>query len=113
MFLIVGRLAVTPVLAFALYKLGTTYAIKTGLIANPYMQGVLETKFSAQIPDEQGNYGNKPANKDVCVFIIGAKVNSPLGFLEKDVKQFGDYFTRMTKELEGNITLSMYLIANC
>ena len=76
LFLIIGRPAVFPAVAILLYKVAEAYAMKTGLIRNPHMDGVIDTKFSAQFPNSEGKFGNKPANNDVCVFILGAKTNS-------------------------------------
>ena len=76
MTLAIGRLAFLPAIAFLLAKIANAYAMKTGLKANPMAAGVIQSKFSAQLPQANGGYGSKPAADDVCVFLIGAKNNS-------------------------------------
>lgn len=71
-----GRIAFLPPVIYALVRTADVYAMKTGLKANVYKQGVIEQKFSAQFPDAKGDYGNKPARDEVCVLLIGAKSNS-------------------------------------
>jgi len=75
LFLIAGRVALIPAVAYLLFRIGDTYAIRTGLKHNHYRDGVIETKHAALFPDRQGNY-NKPGQDEVCVFHIGARVNS-------------------------------------
>lgn len=76
LFLAVGRVAVLPIAALVVYKLTKMYAMKTGLIRNPMMENVILNKYSAQFPDESGQYGNKPARDGLCVFLIGTACNS-------------------------------------
>lgn len=46
-----------------------------GLKANPAMDGVITQKFSAQIPDENGDFGERPSRDSVVVLLLGAKSN--------------------------------------
>lgn len=98
--LLVGRLALLPAAALISYRVLDTYAMATGWKRNKYMDGVLMKKFSAQFPDETGDFGSKPANSDVVVFLIGARCNHPLGAFAPGFKQLGDYFVQMCKDLE-------------
>ena len=65
-----------PAAVFLVYKLLDAYAMKTGLRRNKYMEGVIDRKFTAQLPDSKGQFGNLPARDAVAVLIIGAKCNS-------------------------------------
>ena len=38
------------------------------------------------------SYGSKPANSDLCVFLIGTRSNHPLGAFGPGFKQLGEYF---------------------
>lgn len=69
---------------------------------NTYMDGVIAKKTSAQFPDELGRYGNKPADSDVVVFLIGLRCNSPLGMLAPGFREVGPFFPQMVKDLEAH-----------
>jgi len=64
------------------------------------MDDVIMKKYSGQPPDSEGEYGSKPANSDVVVLLIGARCNHPLGILAPGMKELGEYFTQMVKDLE-------------
>ncbi|PNS17142.1 hypothetical protein CAC42_7196 [Sphaceloma murrayae] len=96
------RLALLPAAAFLLSKIASTYATKHNLLRNPHMSNVIHGKHSAQFPSSVGEFGSAPARSPVCVFMIGARGNSPLGILDPNFKQVGDFFTRMVKELEAS-----------
>lgn len=46
-----------------------------GTKRNRELDGVILKKFSAQYPDPAGNFGNTPANQEIVVFLIGARIN--------------------------------------
>jgi len=75
LFLVVGRIALLPAIAYILFKVGDAYAVRTGLKHNHYLDDVIATKHAVVFPDKDGNY-NKPGQDEVCVFHIGARVNS-------------------------------------
>jgi heme-degrading monooxygenase HmoA len=100
LYLAIGRLSLTPAIALMLWRIFDAWAQATGLKHNTYMDGVMLQKTSAQFPDEEGNFGNKPANQDVVVFMIGTRYNHPYGLFAPHVKQIGDYFTEMIENLE-------------
>ena len=99
-FLVGGRLALIPAVAALVYKTLDAYAQSMGWKRNEYMDGVLMKKFSTAFPDEEGRFGNKPADSEVVVFLIGTRVNHPLGLLAPGAKKIGDYFSSMVKDLE-------------
>ncbi|KAK3073157.1 hypothetical protein LTR53_005494 [Teratosphaeriaceae sp. CCFEE 6253] len=102
LFLAVGRLALVPAVLVVVYKVLVTYLQCIGMVRNPHMDGVLMKKFAAQFPDEAGNYGATPANNGLCVFLIGARSNHPLGAFGPHFKELGDFFDSMAKNLDAH-----------
>jgi hypothetical protein len=68
-------MAFLPAACLLLYRVADAYAIKTGLKHNHYLDGVIMEHVSAQIPGETDGDAETPADSDICVFIIGSKVN--------------------------------------
>nr|POE72457.1 dynein heavy chain, cytoplasmic [Quercus suber] len=102
LYLVLGRIALAPAVLYLLYQSFITYAISTGWMRNPYMDNVIPKKFAAQFPDERGQYGSKPADSDVVVFLIGTRCNHPLGVLAPGFKDMGAFFPDMVKSLEAH-----------
>jgi hypothetical protein len=75
LFFAIGRLALVFPFLLLLFRFADTLLTAYGFKTNPYMDGVIMNKFSAQFPDELGRFGPKPANRQVVVFLIGAKCN--------------------------------------
>ena len=46
-----------------------------GLTHNIYMDGVKKGKWIAQIPNEDGSFPEKAADKDMVVFLLGTRSN--------------------------------------
>jgi len=109
LFLTIGRLAIVPAVSLLLYRTLDTYAMVIGFKENIYMKDVIQRKFSAQIPDELGQQGSKPADSPVTVFIIGTRSNHPLGMLAPGFKELGAYFQKMADDLEKNAEKFGYL----
>lgn len=118
LYFLFGRLAFLPAFALILYRVLDNYAQTTGWKRNTYMDDTLKQKFSAQFPDEEGNYGNQPCNTGVVVLMIGTRCNHPLGLLAPGFKDTGDYFVQMAKDLDthseefGFLGMSSYLNIN-
>ncbi|KAK4494879.1 hypothetical protein PRZ48_014235 [Zasmidium cellare] len=100
--LLLGRIALLPAAVLILYRAIDSYAMAVGWKRNTYMDGVLMKKFSSQIPDELGNYGNKPADTDVVVFLIGTRSNHPYGMLAPGFEKSGKFFSSMAQSLEDH-----------
>ena len=100
LFLAIGRLALLPAASVLIYRALVAYAQSTGYLHNPYMDGVLLQKFSAQMPDEIGDHGSKPASQDIVVLLIGTRINHPLGLLAPGAKEMGEFFPQMVKDLD-------------
>jgi hypothetical protein len=63
---------ILPFLLLAV-RFGDALLMVWGFKNNPYMDGVVKAKFSAQLPNDDGTFGPKPADQQVVVFLIGAK----------------------------------------
>ena len=109
LFLMLGRIALLPAVAILLFRTLDAYAMSVGWKRNKYMDGVIPKKYSTSFPDDTGRYGNKPADSEVVVFLIGTRSNHPLGLFGPGVKQMGDYFTQMTNDLETHAEEFGYL----
>ncbi|KAI7270667.1 hypothetical protein KC345_g7388 [Hortaea werneckii] len=96
-----GRLAFLPGATLILYRVAVAYLQATGWMHNPYMDGVIREKTSAQFPDASGSYGSTPANNDVVVLLIGFRNNHPLGILAPGAKDIADGFQAMAKDLDA------------
>jgi hypothetical protein len=71
-----------------------------GLRKNAHMDNILPgPKMSAQYPSADGTFGTTPAADQICVFMIGARNNHPLGALAPGVRELTSYFAEMNKEL--------------
>lgn len=79
-FSLLGRTAFLPAVCLLLYRIADAYAITTGLKHNHYLDGVILDHYSAQLPGEATGGVESPAESDVCVFMIGSKVNQYVGF---------------------------------
>jgi hypothetical protein len=116
-FLILGRISFLIPVVIVGAKLINTFLTLTGVIADPYTKGVIRGKFSAQLPNDDGSFGPKPASKSVTVLLIGASVNHPLGVLAPGYKETGDFMMRMQKDVDeraeeyGFLGSSFYLAA--
>lgn len=73
--------------------------VTTGKRPNPYLEGMPAKKFSAMLPDENGEL-NGPGKEKVAVLLLGAKFNHPLGFFAPKAKDFGDWAQSMYSQLE-------------
>lgn len=71
----VGQTAFILPFVVVTVRLLDTFLMAAGVKHNPFMDGVVGMKYSAQLPDEAGHYGPKPADQQVCVFLIGARCN--------------------------------------
>ena len=118
LYFLLGRIAFLPAALLLAYRALDAYAQATGWKRNTYMDGVLTKKFSAQFPDEEGEYGSQPCNTGVVVLLIGTRSNHPLGMLAPGFKTTADYFQSMAESLDkhseefGFLGMSTYLNTN-
>lgn len=125
--LCIGWLSILPAVVYLAYRLSITYAIKTGLCSNPMLDGVQQTKYAAQFPDSNGEYGADAGRDAICVFVLGTRWNTyalhiadicqhaliydrPLGLFDPRVKEMGNFFGSMTDELHSTCDPRRYLV---
>lgn len=75
------------------------FLMANGLKHKSYMNGVIPKKTATAFPDAAGNYGNKPADSEICVFILGTRCNHPLGALAPGMAQIRAMFPNMNADL--------------
>lgn len=97
------RWAVVPPSALLLNVLITTAVQARNPLTNAYKSRVVPGRASAQIPSlttaSAGVFPSDPAEASLVVFNIGAQFNHPLGPLAPGIKEMGDMFGAMTREL--------------
>jgi hypothetical protein len=69
------KFTVIPALLILLYRAIDVLLIMYGAKRNPAMDGIIREKFSAQIPFEDGSFGERPSRDKVTVLILGSKSN--------------------------------------
>jgi hypothetical protein len=75
LFLAIGRLALFVPFLVIVFRIGDAILQTYGFKKNPLMDCGILSKYSAQMPNEDGTFGSKPANQQVVVFLIGARCN--------------------------------------
>ncbi|KAF2098409.1 hypothetical protein NA57DRAFT_77201 [Rhizodiscina lignyota] len=103
-----GPKAVIPAAVLLGWRILDSVLMTVGLKHNPRMDNVLNTKFAAQFPDQTGAWGNKAAHNGICVILLGARSNHPLGMLAPNFKEVSDRFDGMMYELEKNKSADDY-----
>ncbi|OAP58382.1 hypothetical protein AYL99_07472 [Fonsecaea erecta] len=81
-------------------RLADTLAVTYGLKRNPYLKDAIMKRNSPQIPDGNGNFHEEAAHEKVVVFLLGLKLNHPLGIFSHNAKTLVDYVAKFEKELE-------------
>ncbi|KAK0833573.1 hypothetical protein LTR73_001335 [Friedmanniomyces endolithicus] len=102
LFLVLGRPAVLPALAFLAYRSLRAYAMSVGWIHNVYMDDIILKKTSAQFPNAEGEFSSKPADDEIVVFLIGTRVNHPMGLFAPGFAAVGDMFGQMAKDCDNH-----------
>ncbi|KAK0862451.1 hypothetical protein LTS02_007210 [Friedmanniomyces endolithicus] len=102
LFLAVGRPAVLPALAYLAYRSLRAYAMSVGWIHDVYMDDVILKKTSAQFPNAEGEFSSKPADDEIVVFLIGTRVNHPMGLFAPGFASVGDMFGQMAKDCDNH-----------
>lgn len=81
-----------------------TALISLGFLPNPYLKGSLAYRFTALVPDKDGNFpaeGKAPTSEKVAVLILATKCNHPMGWLgAPETKAFLQLFERMKRDFE-------------
>ena len=96
--------AMAPAYILLLVKTLDTALITFNLKPNTYIAGVLDTKFTALIPNLDGTFGkkeNQPSPDKVTLLLLGFRVNHPLGPLAPGAQEMVEFFRTMAKDLEA------------
>jgi hypothetical protein len=75
LFYTIGRISLALPIVLLAYRFGDALLQTWGLKRNPYMDDVILSKYSAQLPNPDGTFGPKPADDQVAVFHIGGRCN--------------------------------------
>lgn len=103
LFLTLPRLvALLPAAILLFLRLAKGALITQGYIHNTYTDGAFLHKSTAPIPNDDGSISEKPADKGLVVFILGANSNHPMGLFAPGFKSLGDYFQNMWNDAEAN-----------
>lgn len=94
------RWAMGPACAMLLNSIVLTIVQTLSPDTNTFTHGVVPGRVTAQMPSpDTGSFGPTPASQSVVVFNLGIQCNHPLGLLAPGVKELGDYFEAMQKDL--------------
>ena len=99
---------VAPVIMLLVFRVLRTALQTVGLLRNPYMDGVIDGRTVPVYPDENGNR-EKPADTQVCAIMLAVRSNHPLGIFGDGYKEVGDYFEKMSTQLDKSPTIHGYL----
>ncbi|CEO58342.1 hypothetical protein PMG11_03073 [Penicillium brasilianum] len=97
--LTLGPITLLPTALILLYRAIDTLLITFKLTRNRYLDGVVHTKWSPQIPYPDGTFGHEPSRDQIVVFHLGARSNHPLGLFAPGMKALGEHFEAMIDEM--------------
>ncbi len=92
--------AVLPVVLVLGARLADALAVTWGWKKNPYLDGAILHRVSAQVPDTDGQFHADASAEKVVIFLLGAKSNHPLGLFAPNFKKIGDYLASMVAQLD-------------
>ncbi|KAL3459674.1 hypothetical protein BJX64DRAFT_264501 [Aspergillus heterothallicus] len=97
-----GLRALIPTATILVFRIADHLLMAAGITRNRYMDGVIQTKFSAQYPQPDGSFTATPASQPVVVFHLAARINHPLGMLAPGAKTLGDHATKMVADMSAD-----------
>ncbi|KAI2791781.1 hypothetical protein POX_c04660 [Penicillium oxalicum] len=100
--LILGPRAILPTILTLAYRLTDHLLMTFNLTRNRYLDNVLLTKGSPQLPFPNGTFGAEPSRDQIVVFHLGVRSHHPLGFLAPGMKGIVDSFDRMMREMHAD-----------
>ncbi|KAJ9479291.1 hypothetical protein PHBOTO_002773 [Pseudozyma hubeiensis] len=72
----------------------------TGVIRNPFLDGVIHGRTTCHFPDQDGEYKGPASNKSMAVLLISVRSNHPMGVAAPGMKELGETFSACVKWLE-------------
>jgi heme-degrading monooxygenase HmoA len=97
-----------PVLAVLLVKGIDAMAVTAGLKSNPFLEEAILHRTAPQIPDADGTFSSDPGDEKIVVFLLGFKINHPLGILAPHIAKINEANIQMWKELDKTAPESGY-----
>ncbi|KAK7409720.1 hypothetical protein QQX98_008101 [Neonectria punicea] len=99
------RWAVVPAISLLLNSSITTFFQARSPLSNEYKTHVVPGRVTAQVPSiptaTSSCFGSQPANASIVVFNIGSQFNHPLGVLAPGVKEMGERFDAMLRDMNN------------
>lgn len=96
--------AMLPSLLILGVRVADAMAVTWGWKKNTYLDDAIMHRVSPQIPDEDGNFHAEASAEKVVVFMLGAKLNHPLGIFSPSAKRIGGALGNMIQELQDTAT---------
>ncbi|KAF7545569.1 hypothetical protein G7Z17_g9057 [Cylindrodendrum hubeiense] len=97
------RYAIVPALSLLLNSVITTVLQARKPELNKFMKQVVPGRATAQIPStstaSQGRFSSQPAEASIVVFNVGSQFNHPLGVLAPGVKELGNHFATLKRDI--------------
>src|SRR3954467_3182611 len=93
-----SRYAVLPAILFLTLRISDTMLITWGWKRNPYMDGAIMQKVSAQVVNKDGKIPEEAAGEKVAIMFLGSRSNHPLGLFAPGYKDLGKHFTKIVAE---------------
>ncbi|GAB1199717.1 hypothetical protein APSETT444_009074 [Aspergillus pseudonomiae] len=100
--MVFGTYALIPTMLILLYRTTDHLLMAANITRNRYMDGVIQTKFSAQAPNTDGTFGKELASESIVVFHLGARSNHPLGLLAPGFPEINRQVIAMNREMNSN-----------
>ena len=84
-----------------LARFGKTLLQGSGILPNPYMEGVIKGRTTALLPDEKTGEIHTAASKKIAILHLGAKSNHAYGIFAPQFAKVGDWLSKMNEELDA------------
>ncbi|KAK7964108.1 hypothetical protein PG996_008200 [Apiospora saccharicola] len=113
--------ALLPAPALLLCRLVKTVLMTAGLVKHDFDEGVIRGKYTAQVPGPNGTLPTSPSENGVCLLMLAARTNHPMGAFSPGFKKLGTQLEKMRAALEddkaygdryGFLCQTTFLVAN-
>ncbi|RKK07031.1 hypothetical protein BFJ65_g18198 [Fusarium oxysporum f. sp. cepae] len=92
------------------WRLADTLLMVLGVSKNRYLDDNIPGKWAVHFPDSTtGEFSEEPADADVCVIILAARSNHPLGMFAPNYKTLFEFGNKNVADLEANAPENGYL----
>ncbi|OJJ48537.1 hypothetical protein ASPZODRAFT_14668 [Penicilliopsis zonata CBS 506.65] len=104
-----ARYALLPAVTILALRSIDTLLQTCGITKDRAAEGVIRGKFSAQIPDREGNIPLEPAEQEIVLLHLATRSNHPLGMMAPGYKEVIDYMGKLLADLDRNSHENGYL----